>query len=808
MRRPLGFVALLYGGGLILANFFQPPLLLLFSVSLLLAGLALVFGRTRSWLLVPLIVFSGWTNLVCRTAIVSPVDLRATLSEAPEDVVLRGTLLETPSERISLRDETESVRTLAELSVKAVKRNDQWQAAVGKIIVVTPGTLPADYFSGQKVEVTGIIAPPDPPLADGLFDYQTYLRRQSIYFQMKAPSPSEWHLLSTNRTPPLSDRFRSWAKATLARGLPVEDKPLRLMWAMTLGSKNVLTSEAYEPFVESGTMHIFAISGLHIALIAGILVKLLQALRVSRTWCGALVIPLIWFYTAATGWQPSAIRSTLMMSIIIAGWSLKRPSDLLNSLSVAALVILIWEPQQLFQASFQLSFFVVLSIALFLPPLEKLRDRLLSPDPMLPKEMIPRWQRWLAQPLRCLATALATSIAAWLGSWPLTVYYFHLFSPVTLLANLLIVPASSAALCCNLGSLVCGDWLPFATELFNHSGWFWMNLMMQISEWATRLPGAFFYAPSPMLADFGIYYGSLLAMLTGFVWNPRRRMWVSGGAMFIAAFYLWRWQEARTSTELTVVPLNGASAIYCDAPGTRNDLLVDCGNDHSVEFVVKPFLRSRGVNRLSRLALTHGDLKCVGGTEQLQTLIPTRQIITSPAPFRSAVYRSIIKKLQTVPERWLKVRAGDCFGQWTALYPSEAAAFPQADDNALVLRGEINGTRILLLSELGRAGQEALLASGVDLRADIVIAGLPAKGEPLNAGLLEAIAPRLIVIADSEYPVLKRATPALRERLAQTGIPVLYTRNAGAVTLHFRNSNPPSIQRGETPGKELALSER
>src|SRR5215467_12567446 len=123
-------------------------------------------------------------------------------------------------------------------------------------------------------------------------------------------------------------------------------------------------------------MHIFAISGLHIALIAGILVSLLRLFQIARGLCGWLIIPAIWFYTAATGWQPSAIRST----IIITGWALKRPSDLLNSLAAAAFIILLWDPQQLFGASFQLSFFVVLSIALLMPPLERLADHLLQSD--------------------------------------------------------------------------------------------------------------------------------------------------------------------------------------------------------------------------------------------------------------------------------------------------------------------------------------------------------------------------------------------------------------------------------------------
>src|SRR5204863_3640685 len=106
-------------------------------------------------------------------------------------------------------------------------------------------------------------------------------------------------------------------------------------------------------------------------------------------------IPLIWAYTGVTGWQPSAIRSTIMMSVIIAGWALRRPSDLLNSLAASAFIILVWDPQQLFQASFQLSFCVVLSLALFVPVLEGIKDRLLAEDPMLPSQLLPPLNRLL-----------------------------------------------------------------------------------------------------------------------------------------------------------------------------------------------------------------------------------------------------------------------------------------------------------------------------------------------------------------------------------------------------------------------------
>jgi beta-lactamase superfamily II metal-dependent hydrolase len=113
--------------------------------------------------------------------------------------------------------------------------------------------------------------------------------------------------------------------------------------------------------------------------------------------------------------------------------------------------------------------------------------------------------------------------------------------------------------------------------------------------------------------------------------------------------------------------------------------------------------------------------------------------------------------------------------------------FPKADDNALVLQSDLNGTRVLLCSDLGRAGQSALLSRKLDLRADIVLTGLPSAGEPLCDALLDAIQPQLIIVGDSEFPASERAGPDLRKRLAERSIPVIYTREAGAVTIEFRS---------------------
>ena len=144
---------------------FQLPLGVLFAVSFLVLVLVLVLEKLRPWLIWPLIALAGWTNLASRTAVVSPNDLRALLGNDAAIVTVRGTLLETPHIKIVERDDQETEHSLAQVRVTELRRGENWQPAAGEIIVTTPEPLPANFFAGQPVEITGVIA--RPPLAAG-----------------------------------------------------------------------------------------------------------------------------------------------------------------------------------------------------------------------------------------------------------------------------------------------------------------------------------------------------------------------------------------------------------------------------------------------------------------------------------------------------------------------------------------------------------------------------------------------------------------------------------------------------------------
>jgi competence protein ComEC len=205
-----------------------------------------------------------------------------------------------------------------------------------------------------------------------------------------------------------------------------------------------------------------------------------------------------------------------------------------------------------------------------------------------------------------------------------------------------------------------------------------------------------------------------------------------------------------------------------------------------VEFTLKPFLRAQGVNRVARLVLTHGDAQNNGGAELLNQLFTVGEIYTSPARFRSAAYQKIVAEFEKPPGRHRIFHRGDTAGCWQVLHPDAGDGFERADNVALVLPGNLNGARVLLLSDLGRKGQNALLARASDLRADVVITGLTDDGEPLCDALLDAVRPKIIVVTDSEFPATRRAGSPLKKRLGERNVPVIYTRTAGAVTLVAR----------------------
>ena len=187
-------------------------------------------------------------------AVLSPRDLRNLITQSETIASVRGVLRDTPSHRVHESHGQEYATSLAQLEIREIQLNQHsWQPASGRILINTRGNLPESFFAHQTVEIDGVIKPPPGAVAEGLFDYRTYLAHQGIYYELAVNHTNDWRILSSPASPPLADRFSAWARKTLALGLPAEDESLRLEWALTLGWKPALTEEVSEPFIRAAT---------------------------------------------------------------------------------------------------------------------------------------------------------------------------------------------------------------------------------------------------------------------------------------------------------------------------------------------------------------------------------------------------------------------------------------------------------------------------------------------------------------------------------------------------------------------------
>ena len=258
MNRPLASVVIAYAAGLLCAQLWQPPVVWLLTSAFATLISALLVKKIRPPLLCLLLALAGWANILVHTTVVSPINLRIVLGNEPAIVSVRGRLDETPRQKISIRDEQEKWRSVARVRVNEIVRDEKTVPAAGEILAIVPGIPAPTLFAGQNVEITGVISRPPPALAEGLFDFQSYLATRGIYYQLATKNTNDWKILPpTSSRPPLTDRFLNWSKQTLALGLPGEDEPLRLLWAMTLGWRTAFTGDIGEPFLRAGTINYF-----------------------------------------------------------------------------------------------------------------------------------------------------------------------------------------------------------------------------------------------------------------------------------------------------------------------------------------------------------------------------------------------------------------------------------------------------------------------------------------------------------------------------------------------------------------------
>jgi len=517
-----------------------------------------------------------------------------------------------------------------------------------------------------------------------------------------------------------------------------------LIAAITLGARDDAAEEFNAAFRQTGTLHLFSVSGLHVGMFALLLWMVLQPLRVSRRAAVVVIIPLLFFYSLVTGAAPSSLRAATMISLALGALLLDRAPATGNSLAAAALLILGFDTNQLFQPGFQLSFLVVAALLLLTPPIDRRLSVAFCPDTFIPRRLYNTARKIQASFGRALAATLSVSLAAFLGGLPLTAAYFHMVPIVSVVANMIAVPLAFCVLALGMMSIIAGMFSTWLVGVFNAANWGVTSLLLAFVQWAATLPGAYLSLPPAWM---------------------------------------------RPPAQLTIFDLGtgGAQMLI-----TRKEAwLFDSGSARDTATVIEPALRAAGVRQLDALVVSHGDAGHAGGAVEVAALFQPRRIFDSALGDRSAARRAFHRSLRESEKPKRLVFAGDRApaGDETTidfLHPDAAKPGRTADDQCLVARIDHGPFRVLLMSDSGAETETALLRGDRDaLRADVLVLGRHDDDVFATSEFLAAVKPRAIVLAAPDPFREGSDEPALRERLAATGAEIFDQSACGAVTIRF-----------------------
>lgn len=436
-------------------------------------------------------------------------------------------------------------RTTTEVWVTAVVRDSLLFPAGGKLMAYLQGSPPS---VGDHLLLAAPIDTLAGPLNPAAFDYAAYLAGQNVFHRSFADS-LEWAVTGSRQgrsLTTLGERSRAAWFASLEPYLDGDE--LAVAAALIMGKRDLLGSEVKSAYADTGAIHVLAVSGLHVGILALLVMQILRLLLPARpVWLRlrtGLTILLVWYFALITGLSASVQRAALMVTVVLVGKQLNRRNNIFNLLAIAALVMLVVEPKQLFQVGFQLSFTAVAGIALFARPLQRLV--------YLPGKLQLAWD------------AVSVATAAQLGTLPLSLFYFGQFPVYFLLSGTLVIVFAYLVL--GLGLLH-----GFLAAVGVSGGGLWLTgtILHRIVElqnafiyYCGKLPGA-----TLELTGFGLVSAvglfGLIACLAYLAFRPSHRVrWaVLGIAALLSGWWLLRPVLAPSPPQFTIYHLSRATAI-------------------------------------------------------------------------------------------------------------------------------------------------------------------------------------------------------------------------------------------------------
>lgn len=636
--------------------------------------------------------------------------------------------------------------------------------------------LHGEKYGGRKVRWIGTGEPPPAGTelkAGGVFqglggernpgvpDRAENLRNEGVVavFRANGMRSEQW-------TGPVS----SWAagikkgfRESITVGLDEESLAAKVILAVVIGEKAKDSLGLVRDFRESGTLHVFSVSGMHVMMLGSMIWFALKWAGVPRRAAIPVIIAAMFGYSWLAGNGPAALRSAWMGAVFLGGFALRRRTDLLNSLGVVLIVSLLWDHRMIRMPGVQLSYGVVAAIGLGTALARRCLTWIAADELFLPASETGFWQqRWLGF-RRNLAESLAVSTAASVGSAPLTAFHFGMVSPISVFATVALVPIVYALLGLALISCMLRPLSENVAVFLNRTNAHLANACAETAGFFARIPGA---------------SGSVVASETD---------------------------------KLIIYDLGYGAAAACFASGAGNSVMIDTGGKFSLESQVGPSLMRLGM-RPDSVILTHADAGHAASPQLLTEMFPLRQVASGMVPTQGSVAAEWTD-FRAEDVRVLHPGKGDRLnfggGSWGEVLFSAEDGSPGslADDRAMVIRLHWQDWKILFTGDAGRQCEEALLGSGADLTADVIVAGLHEDDLSLTDEFVSAVKPQAILVAGSAGSEMDGLREIQKKSWEKNGLRVIDQTRAGGLTITVSVADELVI-RGFADGSEFVIRQR
>ena len=762
MKRPLlapilCFLLGILASGLSGANQLSSNILPFIGVLFLIFLLTLALKGKERFFYISLFILFFLLGAFRYTASVSPQknDVSMYLDASASPAVFYGTV-ESDTEK---KGTSYYERVSFNLRSKKLVINNEEHAVTGvvRVSIFSPhGKIPE---VGDNIVVSGEISTPKEALNPGEFDYAKVMLRSGIRAQLFSGEEDHFFISGVEKTPVVLFRRLISSlrrKTSLVLDEYTEGATRALTESVVLGIRGSVPDEVKEVFMKTGTMHILAVSGLHVGIVAAVILILLKLVRVPRRISFVLAIVGIISFAAFTGSRPSSMRAAIMGSFVLLGLFMGRKSDLVNSLALSALLITFFRPGQLFDAGFILSYLAVLSI-IYVTPLADSFLGIVRPDREAGKLERVRFY---------LLKSVSVSIAVWLGMMPVTAFYFKIITPSVVVANLIAVPLLfliiiSGFLLVLSGSLIFLSLFSKFTAIFLG---YTVLFLVKSMEGISSFPLSFVKIASPDLIVMVLYYGALFTII--FI-SRKRASRVLFLIFLLLASNLFVWSEVLIKgpeeTRITFFATGKSDAAVIEM-ADRSVLMVDAGTSgkkyglKTGEKIIGPYLREKGIRKIDAVIMTHAHEDHIGGFLHILNNFKTGTVIGGGGETSGQdgeIYSDIFRLIKKKNINYLAVQKGDRIDGFPlrtldVVNPPSLNYYKNPNNDSLVIKlvtPEANS--IMFCADITSKVMKDILLFGSFLKSSII--KVPHHGSGLGDGAVVAIFLRAV---NSEYAVI------------------------------------------------------